>query len=237
MSGWKAKRFWKEATVAEAAAGGFQVLLDARLVKTPAKAPLVLPTRAMAEAVAAEWNAQEGEVKPATMPVTRSANAAIDKVTPQFDAVVAMLADYGGTDLLSYRAEGPADLIARQVAAWDPLLDWAEERYGARLKTTSGVIPVAQDPAALARLKAALTAHDAFEVTALHDLIGISGSLILGLAVAEGRIDVPQAWAASRIDEAFQAEQWGADEEFAAQEAGKCEGLELAYRFLTLTRA
>ncbi|MGN0931703.1 ATP12 family chaperone protein [Falsigemmobacter intermedius] len=235
MSGWKAKRFWKEARV-EAVEGGFQVMLDARAVKTPAKAPLILPTRAMAEAVAAEWDAQQGEIRPETMPVTRSANAAIDKVTHQFDAVLDMLAEYGGTDLLSYRADGPAELIARQAAHWDPLLDWAAERYDARLKVTSGVIPVAQDAAALARLKAALGAFDAFEMTALHDLIGISGSLILALAVAEGRITLPEAWAASRIDEAWQAEQWGADEEFEIKEGKRREALEHAARFLVMSR-
>lgn len=235
MSGWKAKRFWKEARV-EAVNGGFQVMLDTRAVKTPAKSPLVMPTRAMAEAVAAEWDAQQGEIRPETMPVTRSANAAIDKVTTQFEAVLDMLADYGGTDLLSYRAEGPDELVARQAALWDPLLDWAAERYQARLKVTAGVIPVAQEAEALARLKAALGAHDAFEMTALHDLIGISGSLILALAVAEGRITLPEAWAASRIDEAWQAEQWGADEEFEAKEALRREALEHAARFLALSR-
>lgn len=236
MSGWKAKRFWKEAHVTQTE-GGWQVLLDTRAVKTPAKAALVLPTRAMAEAVAAEWDAQTGEIKPDTMWVTRSANAAIDKVTHQFDAVVEMLAAYGGTDLLSYRAEGPADLIARQQALWDPLLDWAEVRYGARLTTTAGVVPVAQAPEALTRLTAALAAHDAFEVTALHDLIGISGSLILGLALAEGRISLAEAWTASRLDETWQAEQWGGDEEFEEQEGRRREALEHAVRFLALSRS
>lgn len=237
MSGWKAKRFWKEAHVAEVEGGGWQVLLDARPVKTPAKTPLILPTRAMAEAMAVEWEAQQGEVRPETMPVTRSANAAIDKVSVQFDAVAAMLAEYGGTDLLCYRSEGPQDLVERQAGLWDPLLDWAAERYNARLQVTSGIIPVSQDAEALSALATALSSYDAFELTALHDLIGISGSLILGLAVAEARITVREAWAASRIDEAWQAEQWGADDEFEAQEANRMEALEHAARFLALSRA
>ena len=159
MSEWKARRFWKEAAIREAE-GGWEIALDGRSLRTPNKQPLILPTAALAEAIAAEWDAQEDLVTPQTMPLTRAANSAIEKVTPQRNEVVAMLADYGGTDLLCYRAEAPAELVARQAAAWDPLLDWSAETFGARLIDTVGVIPVAQDPAALARLRAALEALD-----------------------------------------------------------------------------
>ena len=233
MSGWTAKRFWKEATVV-ADGTGWAVRLDGRAVKTPAKAALVVPTRALAQAIAAEWDAQHGVVKPATMPMTRAANSAIDKVAVQFDAVAAMLADYGGTDLLCYRAEGPADLVARQAAAWDPLLDWAAKAHGARLAVTCGVLPVAQDAAALDRLGAALRRHDPFALTALHDLVAISGSLVLGLAVAQHRLTAAEAWDASRIDETWQAEQWGRDDEAAAMEAAKRQAMLDAERFLGL---
>ena len=160
MSGWAPKRFWTSAEVAEAP-GGFAVTLDGRQVKTPAKAPLVVPSRALAEAIAREWQAQDEKIDPATMPVTRGANAAIDKVRSQHAEVAALIADYGGTDLLCYRAEAPRELVARQSEHWDPLLDWAEAALGARLAVTQGVVPVAQPEAALAALGARVAAMDA----------------------------------------------------------------------------
>lgn len=237
MSGaWKAKRFWKEAHVAPDG-DGWQVTLDGRVLRSPAKAALRLPTRAMAEAVAAEWDAQEGEIAPLTMPVTRAANAAIDKVIPQRAEVIAMLADYGGTDLICYRAESPESLIVDQAAGWDPLLDWATDRYGARLICSEGVVPVAQDPAALARLAAPLHAADAFALTALYDLVTLSGSLVLGLAVAEGRLRPEEGWALSRIDESWQQAQWGQDAEAKAESAAKARQFCNAWNLLTLLRA
>lgn len=223
MSDWKPKRFWKAATVAEAD-GGFTILLDARPVRTPAKAPLTLPTRAMADAVAAEWDAQEKEVDPRTMPVTRGANAAIDKVATQRAEVVALLAEYGDSDLLCYRAVGPAELIAQQAAGWDPMLDWAAEVLGARLFVGEGVMHVAQRPEALERLQAELDQLDEFALAAAHDLISVSGSLILALAVMKDKITPDDAWSLSRIDEAWQIAQWGEDEEAAAMEAAKKQG-------------
>lgn len=232
---WAPKRFWTEATVAEVP-GGFAVRLDARAVKTPAKAPLVLPTRALAEAVAAEWQAQEGTVKPLTMPCTRSANAAIDKTGPQFAEVAAMIAAYGDSDLLCYRAEAPAGLVARQAEGWDPLLGWAAEALAAPLAPRAGIIHAPQPAASLAALSAKVAAHDAFALTALHDLVAISGSLVLGLAVSEGRLDPGAAWALSRIDETWQAELWGEDEEAAAAAAVKRADFHHAARFLGLAR-
>ena len=234
MSGaWAPKRFWKEASVAQAD-GGFQVLLDGRHVKTPAKAPLILPSKGMAQAVAAEWDAQDGLVRPETMPVTRMANSAIDKVAPLFAAVVDEVAGFGGTDLLCYRATEPAALIARQADGWDPLLDWAAQTLGAPLNTTAGIIPVAQPPASLAALRAHVAGLDAFRLAALHDLVAITGSLVLGLAVAKGRLRGDAAFALSRIDELWQIEQWGADEESQVAEAHRREGLLAAERFYGL---
>ena len=233
MSGWSAKRFWAAATV-EPCEGGFTVKLDGRGVKTPAKAALVLPSRALAEAVAAEWQAQGEKVDPTTMPVTRSANAALDKVRAQQAEVAELIAAYGETDLLCYRARMPEELVALQAAAWDGWLDWAERCYQARLTVTAGVLPVAQPAAALAALSARVAACDIWELAALHDLVGITGSLVLGLAVAEGALDAEEAWRLSRIDEEWQIAQWGADEEAAEMAALKKQALTHAARFWTL---
>jgi chaperone required for assembly of F1-ATPase len=233
VSAWKAKRFW---TAAEAVAcdGGFTVRLDGRPVKTPAKAALVVPTQAMAEAIAVEWDAQTGEVKPATMPVTRAANSAIDKIIPQRDEVVEIIAAYGQSDLLCYRAMGPAALVARQAAGWDPVLDWAAQVLGARLAVTAGVMHVAQPPEALDRLTARVAGMTEFQLAGLHDLVAISGSLVLALAVTERRLSEDEAWALSRVDETWQIEQWGADEEAAELEAARRVAFGEASRFYAL---
>lgn len=233
MTEWKAKRFWDTVEV-RPDDHGFRVFLDDRALNTPGKLPLTLPTRAMADAVADEWRAQEGHIQPLTMPHTRSANSAVERVTPQHAEVAAMLANYGQTDLLCYRAEGPEALIARQGDGWNPLLDWAAARYGARLRVGAGIVPVDQDPDAMARLAAAVAEVDAFPMTALHDLVTLTGSLILGLAVADRHLDVGRAWDLSRIDEDWQIEQWGPDDEAIAFAQAKESQLRHADRFWTL---
>ena len=233
MSNWKAKRFWKEA-VAEPCDGGFTVRLDARYVKTPLKAALTLPTMNMAQAIAAEWDAQVGLVKPQTMPVTRAANSAIDKIVPQFDEVAALLAAYGGSDLICYRATDPQALIARQAAAWDPMIAWAAETLCAPLIATAGVMHIAQDPAALGALRAQLFALDPFRLAGIHDLVAISGSLVLALAVTHRRLTAPEAWDLSRIDEHWQQELWGVDEDAAEFAAHRQEAFLQADRFYGL---
>lgn len=235
MSEWKARRFWTASGINQTDEG-WEVMLDARRLMTPGKQPLVLPTRALAEAIAAEWDAQGDVIKPQEMPLTRAANSAVEKVAPQRAEVVAMLADYGGTDLLSYRATEPAELVARQAAEWDPLLDWAEARLGARLRVTAGVIPVPQDPQALAALQARLASLDLFGLTAAHDLVTLPGSLVIGLAVIEGRLDADEAHRLSRIDEDFQAERWGADEEAEEAAEGRREAILSAARLWSLSR-
>lgn len=220
MSEWKAKRFWKAAET-RPEANGYGVYLDGRPVKTPAKAPLVLPTEGFAEAVRAEWEAVDEVIDPGQMPFTRTANAAIDKVALQKEEVADMIADYGGTDQLCYRAEGPEALRARQDAAWDPLLYWARETYGAQLAVTSGVMHLAQAPEALVPLRAAVHACNPFQLAALHDLVSLSGSLVIGLAAANGQASPEALWALSRIDETWQEEQWGEDEEAQNQAALK----------------
>lgn len=233
MSVWAARRFWTTAS-AVPVEGGFAVQLDARPVRTPLKAPLVLPTQALAEAVAAEWQAQEAKVDPGTMPFTRMANSAIDKVAPQIDEVAAMLAAYGGSDLLCYRAEEPPDLIARQDEAWNPVLIWALETLGADLLVTQGVMHVEQPPEALMRLHERVAALTPFQMAAFHDLVAISGSLVLALAVTGGRVTAEEAWALSRIDEDWQIALWGEDEEAAEVAALKRAAFLQADRFYGL---
>lgn len=234
MSEWKQKRFWKNAAAHEVD-GGWSVGLDGRMIKTPAKSALVMPTLALAEAVAEEWDAQEEEIDPGSMPLTRSANSAIDKVVPQKHAVIDMLADYGDSDLLCYRAEGPSDLVRRQADAWDPLLEWAREVYGAPLLLAEGVMHVAQPPASLKALREPLEQATAFEVAALHDLIALSGSLVIGLKATV--VDDPESlWQASRVDEAYQIDQWGDDEEAAVASSKKRQAFYDAHRFYHLVQ-
>lgn len=236
MSEWAAKRFWTT-TATVAVDGGYTIELDGKPVKTPAKSALILPTSAMAAAVAKEWDAQDGKIDPGTMPVTKGANAAIDKVATQKAEVTALLAAYGDSDLLCYRAAGPAALIAQQAAAWDPLLDWAGERFGVRLKSGEGVMHVAQDPDGQARLTAELDAMTAFELAGAHDLIALSGSLIIALAVIDTHISATEGWSISRVDEDWQISQWGEDEEAQAQEKIKRTAFCDAARFIAMCKA
>ena len=234
MSDWKPKRFWKNATVV-AVDGGHTVHLDGRPVKTPSKAGLIVPTAAMAAAMAAEWDAQVELVDPRTMPVTRCANSAIDKVRVQHADVAAMLAEYGDSDLLCYRAADPEGLVRRQAEGWDPVLEWAEKELGVRLRVAQGVMHVKQDPVALKRLREELDAFDEFALTAVHDLISLSGSLVLALAVTRNALLPEDAWTLSRIDEHWQIEQWGADEDANADEMIKRAAFLDALRFYQLS--
>ena len=233
-SAWAIKRFWTAANVVPTR-DGFAIHLDDRPLRTPAKAAFFVPTRGLAALIAAEWDAQIDKVDPRTMPATRTANSAIDKVIPQKAEVAAMLAAYGGSDLLCYRADKPASLTERQAQRWDPLLDWAEQRFGARLATGPGVVPVAQDPVALALLTAEVDRQDAFQLAAFHDLVALSGSLVLALAVTDDRLSAEKAWALSRIDEDWQAEHWGKDDDATAMATIKHAAFLDAVRFHALT--
>jgi len=230
------KRFWSEVSV-EAGEGGFAIRLDRRPLRTPAKAPCLVPTRALARAVAAEWAAVEGVVDPAAMPLTRTANSAIDRVMPECAAVAAIVAAYGEADLICYRAPHPQGLARRQGEVWNPLLAWAAEALGAPLVSVEGVVHVAQPPESLARLGAAVRAHGPWELTALHDLVSISGSLVIGLAVSHGHLDAGTGWTLSRIDEDWQIEEWGEDAEAVAQAERRRADFANAARLLELVRA
>jgi len=233
MSDWATKRFWSE-TTSEQVEGGFTVKLDGRTIKTPAKAAFLVPSMTMAEAIAQEWDAQSEKVDPNTMPMTRAANAAIDKVQHQHSAVADMLAEYGGTDLLCYRASHPEALVERQALNWDPILAWAKEALEADLIQAAGVMFTQQPKASLAALHARVHRFDAFELTGFHDLVAMSGSLILAFAVTEGHLSPTQAWGLSRLDEDWQIEQWGHDEEAESQAKIKQTAFEDAYRFIKL---
>jgi len=233
-SEWKAKRFWKTVSVVPED-GGFAVELDERRVKTPAKTSLVLPTQEMARAVAAEWDAQTGVINPGNMPFTRSANAAIDKVHHQHGEVADMLAGYGDTDLLCYRADTPEELVRRQAEAWDPALDWAHEVLAARLEAHSGIIHRPQAPDDLARLSARVHAQSPFQLAAFHDLVSLSGSLILGFGAAMGWRGADEIWQLSQLDEIWQQEQWGVDEEAREMRDAKRQAFLHAKRFYDLS--
>lgn len=234
MSEWAMKRFWKTVGVEEAEQG-HRVTLDGRRVKTPAKADLVLPTKGMAEAVAGEWDAQEGQVDPLSMPFTRSANSAIDRVTPQQAEVADMLAAYGDADLLCYRAEAPQELVERQALMWDPALGWADAVLGAKLEPRAGVIHAAQPEEAVATLTEQVHGMGPFHLAAFHDLVGLTGSLVLGFAAASGWRDADEIWRMSRLDEDWQAEQWGQDEEAAEEAEKKRRDFHHAKRFFDLS--
>jgi chaperone required for assembly of F1-ATPase len=234
--GWAARRFWLAVRVVPLEAG-FTLRLDSQPLMTPGKAPLVVPTRVLAEAIAAEWEAQDGPVRPETMPLTRASNSAIDNVATSRDAVVGLISEYGATDLLCYRATQPEALRLRESAAWDPLLDWAEARLGAKLVRTAGVMFTPQPESSLAALCAQVDRYGPFGLTALHDLVAMSGSLVIGLAAAEGIRPPEELWDLSRVDEAWQVEQWGADEEAEAQATHKRQAFLAADRFMKLSGA
>ena len=216
--------------------GTYAVALDGRPVKTPGKRDLTVPTRALAGAIAKEWNAQEGEVRPATMPMTRLATTTLDRVATQREAVVQQTANYAGTDLLCYRAVHPRALAARQQSMWQPLIDWAVLRYDAPLSVTNGVIPKSQATTSLRAFAAAVTELDDFALTALHLATTACGSLVLGLALLEGRIDAAEAFAASQLDESFQVEAWGEDPEQLERRRALAADVEAAARFISLLR-
>jgi len=210
MSDWAAKRFWSNVAT-ECRDTQHVILLDDRLVKTPAKATLALPTQAMAETIAAEWDAQSDKIDPRTMPTTRSANAAIDKVTPQQAEVVALIAAYGEDDLLCYRAPAPQELIEQQKQAWDPILAWAADTLYAPLRTVKGVTHIEQPANSIRNLTAQVEVQTPFQLAALHDLVSMSGSLVIGLAAQASAFEIDELWTWSRLDELWQIEHWGQD--------------------------
>ncbi|SOE18642.1 chaperone required for assembly of F1-ATPase [Hoeflea halophila] len=213
------KRFYKEATVVAGDDQDFVVALDGKPLRTPSRKPLGVPDRELAEALAAEWQAQQELIDPATMPLTRMINTAIDGVASAQEEVFEDILRYAGSDLLCYRADAPESLVARESEAWDPYLDWAAN-MGARLVLSEGIVHVEQPPEAIRAIAALLRRHSSpLQLTALHTITSLTGSLVLALALAEGQGEPSEIWDAAHVDEDFNAAQWGEDHEAAERRA------------------
>ena len=204
------RRFYKVASTLETPQG-FAVSLDGRIPKTPAKASLILPNLASARLVAGEWECQGEQVIPASMPLTRLVNVAIDRASETRDAMIDEVVKYAGTDLVCYRAPGPKTLVGAQAAAWDPLMEWAEAKFGVALTSTFDALAIAQPAASLTALRSAITRYDDWHLTALAFANGLAGSAIVALALVERFIDGETAFKAIRVEENWQAARWGAD--------------------------
>jgi chaperone required for assembly of F1-ATPase len=225
------KRFYAEAGVAEGT-GGFAITLDGKPIRTPSGRQVVAPSRQIAEAIAAEWNAQGELIDPLTMPLTRFANSVIDAVVDRVDAVTDDIAKYFGSDLLFYRAGHPEALVAREAAHWDPLLFWAADTLGAHFILAEGIMHVRQPDSALAAARAALPS-DPWSVAALHVVTTLTGSALLALALMRGVVDQDQVWAAAHVDEDWNSEKWGVDDEVAARRAARLVDFRAAASILT----
>ena len=229
------RRFYQAATAA-AVEVGYAVLLDDKPVRTPAKQALAVPTAALAEAIAAEWRGQGDTIDLNALPLTRIASTAIDLVAPRHGAIVDAIAKYAGTDLVCYRSEHPPALAERQREGWQPLIDWLALRYDAPLAVTTGILPIDQPAASLQALHAELAAQGAMTLAALHLLTAACGSLVVALALAEGRLDADSAFATAQLDETFEIEQWGEDAEQTQRRAALRQDIAVAARFLALMR-
>lgn len=211
------KRFYKTVTIGP----HNEILLDGRALKTPMKAPLVLPNRALAEAVAAEWEAQDTVINPGVMPVTKYANTAIDRAVSERESVLDDFASYAGSDLVCYRAEKPRELVNLQSLHWNPVLDDARAALGVPFKTAQGIMHVAQDAAAIAAARGAAAALDPFRLTVLYNLTTLTGSALLSLMLVAGRAGAEQGWNAAHVDEDYQISEWGTDDEAMARRASR----------------
>jgi chaperone required for assembly of F1-ATPase len=230
------KRFYKTVGVAPGKEGGFRVLLDGRELRSPEKRTLDLPTEPLAEAIAAEWDAQVERVDAHAMPLMSLASTAVDRIGPMRDQIVGEILRFAETDLLCYRADTPDALIRRQEQLWQPLLDWAAMRYDARLKVQTGIVPVMQPPESIAALRLAVEAMDDAALAAASAVTAITGSVVIALALVEQRIGPEEATAASQLDERFQAEFWGEDPEAARRRTSQAVEIDAADRFVRLTR-
>lgn len=213
------KRFYADVSVGETPEG-FAVLLDGKPIRTPSRKPLIAPTRGIAEAIAAEWSAQRDVIDPMTMPMTRLGNSVVEGVVDRVGDVVDDIAKYFGSDLLCYRAGHPQALVAREADAWDPVLFWAAETFGARFILAEGIVHISQPEPTLVAARAALPGEP-WTVAAFHVVTTITGSALLALALARGFRDADAVWAAAHVDEDWNSEQWGVDEEVAARRAAR----------------
>ena len=227
------RRFWKEARAVERD-GGWGVDLDGKPLRTPAREPLIVPTKSLAEAISAEWNGVEEKIDPGALPLTGLANAAVDRVAPDKEAFAQDLARYAEADLACYRVEGPSALVDRQVESWDALLGWGRRRFDVDFRTTSGIVHVDQPVATIDRLSQAVAALDPVRLAGLSPLVTISGSLLAALGVLEGAFTSEQAWEAVTVEDHWQLEQWGSDAEAEAALDNRRRDFMAAARFLEL---
>jgi chaperone required for assembly of F1-ATPase len=229
------QRFYKSASFAEQASGGFAVLLDGCPVQTPGGQPLKVPARDLAKAIASEWESQGESIDPASLPLTRLANSAIDGVAGREGEVAGDILKYAAADLVCYRAAYPAGLAEAQAKLWNPVLAWIKERYDAPFLTGVGIAHVTQPPSSLAALRTALGSFGAFKLTALHAMTPVTGSALIALTYAGGGLDVSGAWAAALADENWQVSQWGEDFEAAQRQKNRFAEFESAARFFALS--
>lgn len=227
------RRFYKTVAV-EANSSGCRVLLDGRGARTPRKRDLALPSRALAEAVAAEWLAQGDRIDPGSMPLTKLVNTAIDGIVDHEAVVRNEIVKFAGTDLLCYRADSPEGLVARQAELWDPILEWARTALAARFVVAEGLMPVPQPKAAVDAVAVRLADIDAFRLTSLHVITTLTGSCLLALAHLDGVLDEDEAWAAAHVDEDWQIAQWGEDAEAASRRAKRRAEMAAACRLLAI---
>ncbi len=215
---------------------GICILLDGKPLRTPARTEVILPNQRLAQAIAEEWRAQEEKLRPDTMPLTRLANTAVDRVAPARAEMVERIMAFGRSDLVCYRAGSPSDLVERQSRVWDPLLSWLRQRHGAELQTCTGIEFIAQPEEALRALTRAVEANDDFVLAAIYAAASLSGSLVIALAMAERQLDAEAAFAAAHLDEAYQAEKWGTDPQTQARAERVAAELMAAERFLAMLK-
>lgn len=229
------KRFYKSVELVSAD-NGYEARLDRRVIKTPAKNPLILPAKPFAQAIAEEWRAQSEDIDPQTMPLTRLANSVIDGVLQRIDEVRTDVAAYGQTDLLCYWADTPLDLVERQARHWQPILDWCRERLGEDIQTASGVVAVQQCDGLNEALMREMEGFTPFELAAVHELTTLTGSVLIALAVAHQGIAPDVAWQAAHVDEHYQRDAWGDDAEALERRSHRRTAFENAVRALQLLR-
>ena len=235
MTASPARRFYKKVAVTGTAAP-FSVTLDERSLRTPLKRALDLPTKRLAEAVASEWAAQAEKIDPHSMPYTKLANTAVDRVTSDHERIMSEIVDFAGSDLVCYRAEKPRDLIERQSRAWQPVLDWARATFAAEFLVTEGIVHIEQPSRSLGAMRDYLGGKSSWALTALHNMTTLTGSALIAAMACDGAILPAEAWLAAHVDEDWQIEQWGSDEEARHRRDYRKREFDICLRFCELSR-
>ena len=235
MTASPARRFYKKVAVTGTAAP-FSVTLDERSLRTPLKRALDLPTRRLAEAVASEWAAQAEKIDPHSMPYTKLANTALDRVAGDRERIMSQIVDFAGSDLVCYRAEKPRDLIERQARAWQPVLDWARAAFAAEFLVTEGIVHIEQPSRSLGAMRDYLGGKSPWALTALHNMTTLTGSALIAAMACDGAILPAEAWLAAHVDEDWQIEQWGSDEEAGHRRDYRKREFDICLRFCELSR-